>query len=93
MIGGKATDFINRIYSCQDTIFLFHGIKYWFQGYMPNDNSVYMEIVQYQPPSDNILWSCTENTIDECMNAFITEPFFDGKSFWDAEQSIAWVDD
>ena len=31
MIGGNPYDFLNRIYSCQDTIFIYKGIKYWFQ--------------------------------------------------------------
>lgn len=93
MIGGKATDFINRIYTCQDTIFVYHGIKYWFQGYMPDDNSVYMEISQYQPASNELIWNHTGKTIDDCMNSFITAPIFDNKVFWDAEQEITWVDD
>ena len=53
MIGGNPHDFLDRIYSCQDTIYIYNNIKYWFQGYMPNSNSVHMEIIQYQPASEH----------------------------------------
>lgn len=32
MINGNANEFIDRIYTCQDTVFIYQGIKYWFQG-------------------------------------------------------------
>lgn len=44
MINGKAGEFVDRIYTCQDTVFIYNGIKYWFQRYMPDANSVHMEI-------------------------------------------------
>lgn len=30
MVNGNASEFIDRIYTCQDTVFIFHGVKYWF---------------------------------------------------------------
>ncbi len=44
MIDGNPTEFVDRIYSCQDTVYIFKGIKYWFQGYMLSDGGVHMEI-------------------------------------------------
>lgn len=52
MIGGNPNDFLDRIYSCQDTVYVYKGIKYWFQGYMPADGVVHMGIFQYQPPCE-----------------------------------------
>ena len=40
MIGGNPNDFLDRIYSCQDTIYIYMGVKYWFQGYMPDPETV-----------------------------------------------------
>ena len=92
MIGGNPNDFLNRVYSCQDTIFVYKRIKCWFQGYMPDDNSVHMEVTQYEPPSDREVWSYDAATIDECWQAFIKASLFNGKSFWEIEQDIEWVD-
>ena len=92
MIGGSPTEFVDRIYSCQDTVFIYKGIKYWFQGYMPDENSAHMEVTQYQPSSERDVWSYDGKTIEECQNAFLQAPIFDGKTFWEAEQEITWVD-
>lgn len=93
MIGGNPNDFLDRIYSCQDTIYIYGGIKYWFQGYMPDSDTVHMEIIQYQPASNKEIWSHDATTIEQCVQAFVDAPLFHGKTFWDAEQDIAWVDD
>lgn len=92
MVGGKPKDFLDRLYSCQDTVFIYKHIKYWFQGYMPDKNSVHMEIFQYQPSSERNVWEYDGATIDECLKAFIHAKIWNGKSFWDVEQEMEWVD-
>lgn len=93
MINGNANDFVDRIYSCQDTIFVYKNIKYWFQGYMPDVDIVHMEIFQYQPSCEEVIWEYNSNTIEECHQAFLNAPIFDGKTFWEVESDIEWVDD
>lgn len=93
MINGNPGEFVDRIYSCQDTIYIFHGVKYWFQGYTKENGLVHMEIFQYQPVQENCLWMHDGETIEECQRAFLEAKLFDGKSFWEAEQDIEWTDD
>ena len=93
MINGNPNDFVDRIYSCQDTIFIYNKIKYWFQGYMPTSTSVYMEVFQYKPSNDKCIWQYTGKSITECYQEFLKAPIFDGKTFWEAESEIEWVDD
>ena len=92
MIDGNPNDFLNRIYSGQDTIFIFHGIKYWAQGYNNIDGGWHYEIVQYQPPDDSFLWLIDTDSIDDCFKAFLDACIFDGMKFWEAEKEIHWVD-
>lgn len=33
MIDGNPNEFIDKAYTGQDIIFIYHEIKYWFQGY------------------------------------------------------------
>ncbi len=47
MIVGNPNEFLDRIFSCQDTVYIYGGIKYWFQSYMLTKHTVYMEITQY----------------------------------------------
>lgn len=93
MTGGTPKNFLERLYSCQDTVFIYHGIKYWFQGYMPDDESVRMEIFQYQPPEEGYIWFCEGKSIEECLEAFQSADIFENLCFWDAEQEIQWVDE
>ena len=32
-------------------------------------------------------------SIEECHEAFLAAPMFGGKTFWEAEQDIEWVDE
>lgn len=93
MMNGNPSEFVDRIYSCQDTVFIFKGVKYWFQGYTSPNGIVHMEIFQYQPTSNAYLWTHDGKTIAECQQSFLDTPIFDGKTFWDAEKDIQWVDD
>ena len=92
MINGNAGEFIDRLYSCQDTVFVYNGIKYWFQGYMTAGNLVHMEIFQTDPPMDGYIWVYDGNSISEGQMAFQEAPIFNGRSFWDVEADIEWVD-
>lgn len=92
MINGKANDFIDRIYSCQDTVFIFNDVKFWFQGYMLDDKSIHMEIFQVDPAKDDYVWVYNGKSILEGQVAFQKAPIFNGKTFWEVEKDIEWVD-
>lgn len=93
MINGNPGEFVDRIYTCQDTVFVYQGVKYWFQGYMPSENTVHMEIFQVNPEKDGYIWEYNGNSISEGQEAFQNALIFNGKTFWEAEKEIEWVDD
>lgn len=92
MIDGNPHDFVDTVYTGQDIVYLYHGIKYWFQGYTLENGTCHMEIFQYQPPAEDEIWSHDDTSMEKCLEAFLQAPIFDGKTFWDAEQEITWVD-
>lgn len=97
MIAGNPNDFLDAIYSGQDVVYFYHGIKYWFQGYTDTDGSWHMEIFQYQPPFNKdgsfFTWKCNVKDADEGLKLFLHASIFDGKTFWKEEKDIQWVDD
>ena len=93
MINGDVGDFVDRIYSCQDTVFIYNGVKYWFQGYMPNSDTVHLEVVQVDPERDGYVWEYNGNSISEGQESFQKAPIFDGKTFWEVEKDIEWTDE
>ena len=93
MVNGDPHEFVDHVYSGQDTVYLYHGIKYWCQGYTFRGTKVHhLEVFQYQPPSNDFLWEYESESVAECMEAFLEAPIFDGKTFWEAEPEIEWVD-
>jgi hypothetical protein len=39
------------------------------------------------------IYSVTKKSISECLVAFQEAKIWNGKSFWEVEQDIEWVDD
>jgi hypothetical protein len=93
MINGDANEFLDKAYTGQDLIYIYHGIKYWFQGYSDENGVKHMEVVQYKPASEGYIWEHDDQSMENCLSAFVEAPIFDGKRFWDVEQEIEWVDD
>lgn len=93
MINGNPHDFIDRIYTGQDITFVFDHKKYWFQGY--TDKGVaHMEIFQYYPVTDEeYLWSFDSESMEVCLQSFEMAKIFNGKSFWEVENEIEWIDE
>lgn len=91
MINGSANEFIDMIYTCQDIVFIYNNIKYWFQGYT-KDNIVHMEVFQVEPAKDEYVWEYNGPSLSDGQNAFQEAKIFNGKTFWDVEQDIEWVD-
>jgi hypothetical protein len=85
MINGDVKEFVDRIYSCQDAIFV-------FQCYTIPNKGVHIEVFQYQPPCEEYVWEYDGKTIAECQDAFLKAPIFGGKTFWNTETEIEWVD-
>lgn len=93
MLGGNVNDFVNRIYSGQDTVFVFEKNKYWFQGYSNDTGGWHMEIFQIEPSENNgYLWTYEATDIEQCLYAFENAPIWNGKTFWEIENEIEWVD-
>ena len=51
-----------------------------------------MEIFQTDPDAENYVWEYNGSSIKEGQKAFQTAPIFDGKTFWEVEQEMEWVD-
>ena len=92
MINGNPATFIDTVYSGQEIFFLYDGNKYMYQGYTVND-VCHMEIQQHIPWVSELVWHAQNSSMQECLEEFEKAPIFNGKSFWDVESEIEWVDE
>ena len=92
MINGNPHEFIDRISTSQDTVFIYNNVKYWFQGYGLDEGGIYMEVFQVAPSSGELEWEYKGKSMIEGQDAFQNAPIFNGKTFWEVEKDIEWVD-
>lgn len=92
MVNGNPNEFVDTAYSGQEIFFVFDAKKYMFQGYMEN-GTCHMEIQQHEPWCMDTFWATEGRSMQECLECFLSAQIFKGKSFWDAEKDIEWVDE
>jgi hypothetical protein len=62
------------------------------QGYNLDDGTYYFELQQWEPTA-SVLWSVKGLDRPKSLEAFLKEPLFDGKTFWECEKEMEWVDE
>lgn len=96
MIDGKVSDFLDKLYY-EDHYVIYNDEKYFFNGcqcQMDTDgkvNSVRLEV--YNLSTDETVFSITKTSAIECIEALEEAPIWNGKSFWDVESQMKWVDE
>lgn len=91
MINGNIDEFMDKLWSGEELIYLYKGKKYFSQGYF--EDSKYVFELQMWEPQTKILWQISGHSNQDSLEAFLQEPLFEGKKFWDVEKEIEWVDE
>jgi hypothetical protein len=50
------------------------------------------ELQQWEPTA-SVLWSVKGLDRPASLDAFLKEPLFDGRTFWECEKEMEWVDE
>ncbi len=91
MINGSIREFVDKLWDGEELIYTYNGKKYFSQGYILENGLYRFELQQWEPIGD-LLWYVEGLSRQESLDAFLKEPLFDGKTFWQVEQNIEWVD-
>ena len=91
MINGNIDEFMEKLLGGEELIYTYNGKKYFSQGYINDDGKYYFELQLWEPEVD-VLWSVTGLSNQDSLDAFLKEPLFDGKTFWEIEKEVEWVD-
>ena len=95
MKGGNVNEFIDQT-TYQECAVIYKGIKYFFHGIIYDRNSnEYSYDIDIWDDSGN----CVKTVFDErayskekCLELAQSAPIFNGKTFWEAEQEMEWVE-
>ena len=85
MKGGSAQQFIDGLSLCMEQVFVYRGRTLCIQGWAEEDERILFMLDQWEPWSDDYIWTYRASSVDECLEAFLAAPLFDGRTFWEAE--------
>ena len=91
MINGNIDEFMDKLWDGEEVIYTYNGKKYFSQGYNREDGTYRFELQLWEPYAET-LWFIEGLERQESLDAFLKEPLFDGKTFWEVEKVIEWVD-
>ncbi len=91
MIDGNVNEFVDILSRGGELWFLFRGVKYFFQGWC-EPNGMHVFVIDTGSISDIYFWKTSSMRIEECMESFLSAPIWDGKTFWEVEHEMTWVD-
>lgn len=95
MIDGNVNEFVAGLYYGDERWFKYNGIKFFIQGWVQdNAFTLVLEQMEPEPISNKSMWSdtkfCDKRSL--VIEKFLQARLFDGKTFWEVEQEIEWVD-
>ena len=91
MINGNAQEFIDGLYYGDERFFLYNGNKYFIQGYLENKTPM-LELYVLEPSDSCFEWRAYSKDKNYPVSEFVSAKIFNGKSFWEVEKDIEWVD-
>ena len=95
MIDGNVYDFLDKLYY-EDHYVIYNNEKYFFNGCQsrisPDGKVMSVRLEIYNLSTDKTVFSVTKASASECIEAFEDALIWNGKSFWDIEKFMKWVD-
>lgn len=98
MINGDPHVFLNIVYNGETIVYRYNEKKYQYQGYVIGNN-YFMEVYQIfdtaeeELASEGFEWIHKSGINENPIKVFENAPIFEGKTFWDVEKEIEWLDD
>ena len=92
MINGDVNEFVNGLYYGDERVFIYRGQKFFIEG-LTLEGKNHLLLDRWDPPIEGYIWEGISERGSYCVEKFLQEPLFDGKTFWEVEKEIEWVDD
>ena len=96
MVDGDVRNFIEKLYY-EDHYVIYNGEKYFFNGCQtktsPDGNVEYVSLEVYNLTTDKTIFSTKKSFASDCILDFEEAPIWNGKTFWEVENEMQWVDE
>lgn len=94
MEGGRVNDFIEA-FAYQSVALIYRGEKYFSDGITKTSNGKFNFFIIKVDEMGVFICDVFENeseSVEECIKAFESAPIWDGRTFYEAEKEMTWVD-
>jgi len=92
MIDGNPKEFIDNLYFGEEMYFIFRGIKFFIEG-INFEGKKSITMYAYDPAIDELDWEWpSKDNKNFPVEDFEKSKIFGGKSFWEVEKEIQWID-
>lgn len=91
MINGNVREFIDGLHYGDERFFIYDKCKYFIQGYFINEKPL-LELYILEPEDNDFKWWAVSKDNNYPVTEFENAKLFNGKSFWEVEKNIEWVD-
>lgn len=92
MINGNLKEFVDGLYYGDERVFTYNNNKFFIQGYL-KDGKLTLFLDRWEPASDDYIWKRQGTDKSYPVKEFLESPLFDGKTFYEVEKDIEWVDE
>lgn len=89
MKNGDVREFVDHIYYGDELWFLYQGKKYFLEGWSTGGS---LDLYLYEMTDNGKTYTWKGSSAHYPVDTFLEAKIWDGKSFWDIEQDIEWVD-
>lgn len=90
MINGNVSEFVNHIYYGDELWFKFEGEKFFLEGW---NNDGILELTLFEMKENGMKYVWKGNSKQYPAEDFLDAPIWNGKTFWEVENEIEWVDE
>ncbi len=90
MKNGNVNEFVDHIHYGDELWIIYRGRKFLLEGWT-NDGTLDLCLFEVAENGEMHVWK--GDTHHYSVEAFLRAEIWDGRSFWEAEQEIEWVDD
>lgn len=91
MIDGNVNEFVDYIHDGAELVFLYKGQKFFLQGFF-EDEKYTLVLDRWEPPADDYIWVGVGGSKGFPVKEFLDAPIWDGRTFWEVERQMQWVD-
>ena len=92
MKNGNPKEFIDGLYYGDERVFIYNNEKFFIQGYIDSGKST-LFLDRWEPASNDYFWKMAGTDKNYPVKEFLEAKLFNGKTFYEVEKDIEWIDE